>query len=182
VASALSRLEALTEATGTLARAGVESARSDAEWLLASVLGLDRFAVYLHPERGLAAQDVERYGALIARRAARVPLQHLLGYEEFHGMRLRVSPDVLIPRPETEGLVEWAIEMLRDEPESIVADIGTGRVPSPVPWREALPRVRVLAVARSRRSSSRRRTWRVSGFRAHHASGWRSPEPVGSVV
>ncbi len=149
VASDLYRLEALAEATATLARAGVESARSDAEWLLASVLGLDRFAVYLDPERGLAAKDAERYGLLVARRAARVPLQHLLGYEEFHGMRLRVSPDVLIPRPETEGLVQWAIEMLRDEPESIVADIGTGTGAIACALARSLPRVRVLAVERS---------------------------------
>jgi len=149
VASDLSRLEALAAATATLARAGVESARSDAEWLLASVLGLDRFDVYLHPERELAAQDAQWYRVLIARRAARVPLQHLLGYEEFHGMRFAVSPDVLIPRPETEGLVQWAIEMLRDEPESIVADLGTGTGAIACALARSLPRVRVLAVERS---------------------------------
>jgi len=149
VASDLSRLEALAEATATLARAGVESARSDAEWLLASVLGLDRFDVYLHPERELAARDAQWYRVLIARRAACVPLQHLLGYEEFHGMRFAVSPDVLIPRPETEGLVQWAIEMLRDEPESIVADLGTGTGAIACALARSLPRVRVLAAERS---------------------------------
>ena len=149
VVSALSRLEALGDATATLMRAGVESARSDAEWLLASVLGLDRFAVYLGPGRELAAGDAWRYCGLVARRSTRVPLQHLLGFEEFHGMRLAVNADVLIPRPETEGLVQWAIERLRDEPSSIVADVGTGSGAIACALARSLSGLRVLAIERS---------------------------------
>src|SRR5262245_34263782 len=115
VASAVFWLDALTEAAATLERAGVPNARADAEWLLASVLGADRFAMYVQPTRQMALRDAERYRELVERRARRVPLQYLLGFEEFHGMRLAVNADVLIPRPETEGLVQWAIEMLRAE-------------------------------------------------------------------
>jgi len=91
-----------------------------------------------------------RYRALIARRAAREPLQYLLGSECFHGLRLAVTPDVLIPRPETEGLVEWAVEVLRDLPAaSVVADIGTGSGAVACALARSLPRVEVLAVERS---------------------------------
>ena len=149
VVSELHRLEALGEATAALERAGVENARSDAEWLLSAVLGLDRFAVYLDPGAELTPRDAERYRALVARRSTRVPLQYLLGFEAFHGMRLAVSPDVLIPRPETEGLVQWAIEMLRDEPASIVADIGTGSGAIACALARSMPGLRVLAIERS---------------------------------
>lgn len=150
VVSALGRLEALREARATLERAGIETARPDAEWLLASVVGLDRFAVYLDPGRELAPRDAERYRALVARRSTRVPLQHLLGFEEFHGMRLAVSPDVLIPRPETEGLVQWALERLRDEPSSVVADVGTGSGAIACALARSISSLRVLAIERSR--------------------------------
>jgi release factor glutamine methyltransferase len=102
----------LAEGARRLTEAGLPTARQDAEWLLAAVLGVERLALYLEPERGLAEADGGRYRALVARRAGHEPLQHLLGYEDFRGLRLRVTPDVLIPRPETEGLVEWALELL----------------------------------------------------------------------
>jgi release factor glutamine methyltransferase len=76
-------------------------------------------------------------------------LQYLTGFEDFHGVRLVVSPDVLIPRPETEGLVAWAIEILRDEPSPIVADVGTGSGAIACALAHGLPRSRVIAVDRS---------------------------------
>ncbi|HXJ78495.1 MAG TPA: peptide chain release factor N(5)-glutamine methyltransferase [Candidatus Methylomirabilis sp.] len=121
-----SRVEALAEATRALESAGLERPRLDAEWLLASVLGLERFGLYLERARELSGPEALRYRALVARRALRVPLQHLLGFEEFHGVRLAVNPDVLIPRPETEGLVQWAIEIVRDLQAAMVLEIGTG--------------------------------------------------------
>jgi release factor glutamine methyltransferase len=147
--SALDRLAALREAAASLESAHVENARRDAEWLLAAVLGLERFALYLDAGRELTADEAERYRALVDRRARRVPLQHLLGFEEFYGVRLAVNSDVLIPRPETEGLVEWAIEILRDRPASIVADIGTGSGSIACALARSLPALRVLAVERS---------------------------------
>jgi release factor glutamine methyltransferase len=144
-----SRIRALREARATLESAGVEGARRDAEWLLAAVLGVERFTLYLDAERELTADEAERYRALIDRRAARVPVQHLLGFAEFHRVRLAVNGDVLIPRPETEGLVEWAIEILRDQPAATVADIGTGSGSIACALAQSLPALRVLAVERS---------------------------------
>ena len=116
----------LARAAAALEAAGIETARPEAEWLLASLLGVDRFALYLDPARRLSTPKITRYLSLIERRAAREPLQHLLGWEDFHGLRLAVSPDVLVPRPETEGLVEWALEVLAGRPEPVVADLGGG--------------------------------------------------------
>ena len=116
----------LARAVAALEAAGIESARPEAEWLLASLLGVDRFALYLDPARRLSTPKVTRYLGLVERRAAREPLQYLLGWEDFHGLRLAVSPDVLVPRPETEGLVEWALEVLAGRAEPVVADLGTG--------------------------------------------------------
>jgi release factor glutamine methyltransferase len=143
-----SRLGALREATTVLECAGIETARQDAEWLLASVLGLERFGLYLDPGRGLSRAESAEYRGVVARRAARVPLQYLLGFEEFYGVRVAVSPDVLIPRPETEGLVRWAAEILRDEPAPVIADIGTGSGAIACALARSLPRLRVLAVER----------------------------------
>jgi release factor glutamine methyltransferase len=113
----------LAEGARRLAEAGLPTARQDAEWLLAAVLGRERLALYLEPERAVVEAAGGRFRALVARRADHEPLQHLLGYEDFRGLRLRVTPDVLIPRPETEGLVEWALELLTND-HPISADWG----------------------------------------------------------
>ena len=105
----------LAEGARRLAEAGLPTARQDAEWLLAAVLGRERFALYLEPDRAVVEAAGGRFRALVARRADHEPLQHLLGYEHFRGLRLRVTPYVLIPRPETEGLVEWALELLKND-------------------------------------------------------------------
>jgi len=149
VVSAVHWLDALTEAVAVLERAGVEHPRANAEWLLASVLGVDRFAMYVQPMRLLSRPEAERYRELVAHRSSRVPLQHLLGFEEFHGLRLAVNPDVLIPRPETEGLVQWAIQMLRAERASLVADVGTGSGAIACVLARSVPGLRVLAIERS---------------------------------
>ena len=134
----------LAEGARRLAEAGLPTARQDAEWLLAAVLGLERLGLYLEPERAVIEAAGHRFRALIARRADHEPLQHLLGYEDFRGLRLRVSPDVLIPRPETEGLVEWALELLGPGP-LLLADIGTGCGAIACALAAARPDARVLA-------------------------------------
>jgi release factor glutamine methyltransferase len=142
-------LSLLKEAGARLSEAGIATARQDAEWLLANVLGVERFALYLEPDRGLSPSERCRYAAAIARRAAHEPLQHLTGTEDFHGLRLMVGPDVLIPRPETEGLVEWALELLRDEPAWLVADVGTGSGAIACALAEQMPSLTVFAIDRS---------------------------------
>jgi release factor glutamine methyltransferase len=113
----------VAEGARRLAEAGLPTARQDAEWLLAAVLGRERFALYLEPKEAVVEAAGHRFRALVARRADHEPLQHLLGYEDFRGLRLRVTPDVLIPRPETEGLVEWALELLNED-DAMSADWG----------------------------------------------------------
>lgn len=137
------------EATAMLELAGIESARQDAEWLLAAVLGAKRFALYLEPRREVAEAEAERYFALVRRRAARTPLQHLSGFEDFHGLRFVVTRDVLVPRPETEGLVDWALNVLHDQPAAAIADVGTGSGVIACTLAHRRPGARVLAIDRS---------------------------------
>jgi release factor glutamine methyltransferase len=85
----------------------------DAQLLLARVLATTRSSLIARDERALAADEVERWSVGLARRAAGEPLAYVLGEKEFHGMLLEVTPDVLVPRPETELLVDWAGDLLR---------------------------------------------------------------------
>jgi release factor glutamine methyltransferase len=124
-----SRRAALVAADRVLTAAGIDSARADAEWLLAGVLGIRRSALYLEADHALSPRASRQYAQDVRRRAAREPLQRILGWEEFHGLRLRITTAVLVPRPETEMLVDWALELLpppvRGRYPRIV-DLGTG--------------------------------------------------------
>lgn len=123
-----------------------------AELLLLHVLGRDRTWMYSHPEQEISLVNAERYGALIARRAAGEPTQHLTGKQEFWGLEFEVTPDVLIPRPETEHLIEVALDRLgvrevragRRQPLSgeglRIADVGTGSGCIAIALAKALPR------------------------------------------
>lgn len=136
----------LARAAAALEGAGIQTARPEAEWLLAGLLGVERFALYLDPARRLSDDEAARYRALVERRARREPLQYLLGWEDFHGMRLAVTGDVLVPRPETEGLVEWAVEVLAGRPGPAIADLGTGSGAIACALARAVPTAEVLAV------------------------------------
>lgn len=136
----------LQRGAAALEAVGIETARPEAEWLLASLLGVERFALYLDPARRLSTPTVTRYLVLIERRAAREPLQYLLGWEDFRGLRLAVTPAVLVPRPETEGLVEWAVEVLGSRREPVVADLGTGSGVIACAIAHTRPTAEVLAV------------------------------------
>ncbi|MBN1171818.1 MAG: peptide chain release factor N(5)-glutamine methyltransferase [Micromonosporaceae bacterium] len=100
----------MAAATALLAEAGITSARTDAELLAAHVLGVPRSGLML--ATAMTRAQAERYEALLFRRAARVPLQHLVGAAPFRGLEVAVGPGVFIPRPETELLVEWGIGAL----------------------------------------------------------------------
>lgn len=126
---ALTRRAELDAATATLAAAAIAAPRVDAEWLLAAVLGEGRLAAQLDLDRMLAAPLAARYRAAVRRRASREPLQRILGWEEFRGLRIRLSDDVLVPRPETEMLAEWALELLpqpRPGRRPLTVDVGAG--------------------------------------------------------
>ena len=136
----------LAGAAERLAAAGLPTARPDAEWLLAAVLGAERLHIVLDRARVVAAPAAARFEQLVARRAAHEPLQHLLGYEDFHGVRLRVTPDVLVPRPETEALVAWALEVLASWPRPRIADVGTGSGAIACALANARPDAEVVAI------------------------------------
>lgn len=104
--------------------------RLDAQLLLAYRLGCSRAWLLAHPEAPLTAQDSERLKSQLARRRAGEPLAYLVGTREFHGIELGVTRDVLVPRPDTETLVDWALELLEGPlsgiAEPTVVDLGTG--------------------------------------------------------
>ena len=113
------------EGADLLRAGGVAEPERDAERLLGHLLGLDRAALHAEPARAVGAEEANRFRDLVQRRAAREPLQHLTGEQEFWSLSFRVTPDVLIPRPETEHLVE-ALLRLRLRPEPLLLDLGTG--------------------------------------------------------
>jgi len=118
--------EALAAATAELAKGGVPHASLDAEALLRHITGWDRGAVLSRPEAPVAAEQEAAFWALVRARAQRRPLQHLVGTQAFWRHDFRVTPDVLIPRPETEVLVEAALERLRPLGDPTIVDVGTG--------------------------------------------------------
>ncbi len=93
--------------------------------LLAHVLDVPRTRLHVHPETTVASGDAGRFRNLVARRASRVPLQHLTGSQEFWSLRFEVTPSVLIPRPETEHLIETLLRVDRTD-RPVVLDVGTG--------------------------------------------------------
>jgi release factor glutamine methyltransferase len=119
---------ALAWAASRLEKEPVGSPRMAAETLLMHVLGCDRAFLHAHPERGLSAGEQSRYRDAVELRASGVPLQYITGHQEFWGLDLTVTPAVLIPRPETEHLVEAALAFLRREkiPRPRAVDVGTG--------------------------------------------------------
>jgi release factor glutamine methyltransferase len=139
--------EDLAAATDTLARAGVETPRADAEWLLAGLLGVGRSRLMLALDARLDTETARHFDAAVRRRALREPLQQILGWEEFRGLRVRVTREVLVPRPETETLVDWALELV-PAPARVV-DVGTGSGCVACAIASERPEARVLAIDRS---------------------------------
>lgn len=133
-----------------LQAAGVDTPRLDAELLLAHVLGTDRTALFAYPERRLTPEEASRFEAALQRRMGREPLPYITGTREFLGLPFRVTPAVLIPRPETEVLVETVAERLaelhgREYPFRLL-DVGTGSGCIAIGLAHLLPHARVVAV------------------------------------
>ncbi len=125
----------------------IASARLDAELLLADVLDLDRVGLYLQYDRPLNAAELTSYRALVKRRAAREPIAYILGKCEFWSLPIMVSPSVLVPRGDTEILVEEALERLDDS--TTVLDIGTGSGVIAIAIAHEKPQVLVEAIDNS---------------------------------
>jgi release factor glutamine methyltransferase len=138
---------ALREAIVRLESESVPSAALAAELLLLHVMQRDRTWIYAHPESLLSADQWQHYFALVARRGAGTPVQYLTGRQEFWGLEFEVTPDVLIPRPETEHVVEVALaRMCARRSETLrVADVGTGSGCLAVALATELPRARIFA-------------------------------------
>jgi hypothetical protein len=113
--------DSLAAAIARLTAENVPSPRMNAELLLMFTLGCDRAYLFAHPERNLARDEQSRYAAALAERARGVPAQYITGHQEFWGMDLIVSPSVLIPRPETEHLIETVLEFMGQTPGSTEA-------------------------------------------------------------
>ena len=120
-------------------------ARLDAQLLIARRLDRDRSWVLAHGEAVLAAADQDMLARQFERRAAGEPLAYLLGVREFHGLPLEVGPDVLVPRPDTETVVDWALELLdgplADQAAPWAIDLGTGSGAIALAVKHACPRV-----------------------------------------
>ena len=141
MAAAGSVREALSSAADALSAAGVDGPRYDAELLLAAALGVDRAALTAGPEAEVSASAGRRFGAMVRRRVAREPVAYILGRKGFRRIELEVDCHCLIPRPETELLVELALEV---RPES-VADVGTGSGAIALAVADELPAASVIA-------------------------------------
>ena len=151
---------ALRDGIAQLERESVPSAALAAELLLMHVVDKDRAWIYAHPEQELDAAASARYFALIERRASGVPTQHLTGHQEFWGLDFEVTPDVLIPRPETEHVIEVALDRLkimmnsgdsaRREGLLRIADIGTGSGCIAIALAHELPTAQIVATDISR--------------------------------
>lgn len=119
--------EALTHGRACLVKAGIASGSLDADLLLAHVLKLDRVGLVLARDRLLTTEELAAYRGLLQRRAAHEPVAYILGEREFHGLSFRVGPHTLIPRPDSETLVDTVLEHLPDKTKPLrLLDLGTG--------------------------------------------------------
>jgi release factor glutamine methyltransferase len=136
-----STLEAGAEGLATLS-----TARRDAELLLLRAVGQNRAWLLAHPEAELTADQAERFEAWVARRARHEPVQYILGETEFYGLAMKVTPAVLIPRPETEHLVEETLRCVARNAKLRICDVGTGSGAIAVALAHALPGAQLTAV------------------------------------
>ena len=137
------------EAIDRLSQAGIANANLEALWIVEEVLGVSRVRILSYGEDVLDTKHYQRAISLIERRAAQEPLQYVLGSQEFCGLDMVVNPGVLIPRPESELLVEEAISLLEAHPQPVILDVGTGSGCLAISIGLALKRARVIASDRS---------------------------------
>lgn len=142
-------LEIIKKTTDFLAAKGVESPRLNAELLIGHALGRKRMQLYMEFERPLSEVELEKIRPLVRRRALREPLQYVVGETEFCGLRLAVDRRALIPRPETELLVEHVQRMRSAAPPGRILDLGTGSGAIALALAAAFPAATVVGVDRS---------------------------------
>jgi release factor glutamine methyltransferase len=123
---AISIAQAILQGANKLRKSGVPDERREAGSLLMHVLSRDRSYILAHAEEQLTDEQVERYGESLDARAGGKPLQYITGRQEFFGLEFEVTPDVLIPRPETELLIEAALATVSPNETPFICDVGTG--------------------------------------------------------
>jgi release factor glutamine methyltransferase len=142
--------ESLRRSESILARSGVAEPGREAVSLVMLATARDRTFIYAHPEYILSEDEQARLDSMLDRRARREPLQYISGVQEFFGLEFEVTPDVLIPRPETEMLVEHAIEFLGSRPSPRFCEIGVGSGCIAVSILRFVPHAGGLGIDRSR--------------------------------
>jgi len=135
----------LSAARQRLTLAGCDTPRLDAELLLAHTLEQDRIWLYAHPQQLVEKEQTTQFETLLQRREQREPVAYLTGYREFYGLDFQVNPHVLIPRPETELLVETAIQLATGAAQLTIADIGTGSGCIAIALAKHIPHATLLA-------------------------------------
>jgi release factor glutamine methyltransferase len=138
--------EALARAREFLVRKHTGEPRLEAELLVAHALGLSRLQLFLQLDRPVSAAEIAHARALLVRRGKREPVAYITGEREFYGRAFRVTPAVLVPRPETEHLIDLARERAKSHAIAAIADVGTGSGCIAVTLAKELPGARVYAV------------------------------------
>jgi release factor glutamine methyltransferase len=138
--------EAILQGSHKLRKAGVPEARREAGSLLAFVLDKDRTFILAHADDAISEDEVSRFQAMLDSRAQGKPAQYIMGVQEFYGLEFEVTPDVLIPRPETELLVESAVKLVSKDRHVSICDVGTGSGCIAVTLLRQLPLARAVAL------------------------------------
>ncbi|MGB0909323.1 MAG: peptide chain release factor N(5)-glutamine methyltransferase [Nitrospirales bacterium] len=145
----LSSSELYREACKKLSSSNISNAKNEAAWILEFAAGLTRLLVHTSPDHVVSDDNRERVLDCIARRASGEPLQYIIGSQDFWGRDFMVSRSVLIPRPETELLVQAALERLRGRSSPLIVDVGTGSGCLAITLNEEIPSSIVLAMERN---------------------------------
>jgi len=140
------RRQAILEACRQLQEAGIPSPNRELEWFLLEAANCRRIDLIMDADAELAQEAAEKFNSYVERRLNHEPVQYILGHTEFFGLRFHVNPNVLIPRPETETLVEHALEFVRMIERPRIVDVGTGSGCIAVAIGSVLPDARITGV------------------------------------
>lgn len=142
----ISIAEAVLHGANKLRKAGVPEARREAGSLLALSIGRDRSFILSHADDAISAEQMEVFREYVEQRGMGKPLQYISGRQEFYGLEFEVTPDVLIPRPETELLIDTALRIVDHDQSCLICDVGTGSGCIAVTLVHKLPQARAVAV------------------------------------